>query len=157
MCCDDSKKPVLFIFHPRGIKQLLHPRGMSIKDVIFKAKRIMDTSVKAAKKQVEEKDDVAEAAATVEETVEEEESRDNLAVTVLARDRKWQFWLEEDQPLSDGLFDPLENLLGGKCMLHHQSATRGPQLLDRTKTPSFYGMIFDDVIFLGAVIRTEHL
>ena len=117
----------------------------------------MDASVKTAKKQVEEKDDVTEAAATVEETVEEEESRDNLAVTVLARDRKWQFWLEEDQPLSDGLFDPLEDLLGGKCMLHHQSATRGTQFLDRTKTPSFYGMIFDDVIFLGAVIRTEHL
>ena len=132
---------------------------MSIKDVIFKTKLIMDASVKTAKKLVAEKDEVAEAATAVEETVEEEEEEipDNLAVTVLARDRKWQFWLEEDQPLSDGLFDPLEDLLGGKCMLHHQSATRGPQLLDRTKTPSFYGMIFDDVIFLGAVIRTEHL
>ena len=116
----------------------------------------MDASVKTAKKLVAEKEEVAEAAAAVEETVEEA-IPDNLAVTVLARDRKWQFWLEEDQPLSDGLFDPLEDLLGGKCMLHHQSATRGPQLLDRTKTPSFYGMIFDDVIFLGAVIRTENL
>lgn len=118
----------------------------------------MDASVKTTKKQVEEKGDVAEAAAAVEETVEEEDeehaSRDNLAVTVFARDRKWQFWLDEDQPLSDGLFAPLENLLGGKCMLHHQSATRGSQILDRTKTPSFYGMIFDDVILLGAVTRT---
>ena len=118
----------------------------------------MDASVKTTKTQVEEKGDVAEAAAAVEETVEEEDeehaSRDNLAVTVFARDRKWQFWLDEDQPLSDGLFAPLENLLGGKCMLHHQSATRGSQILDRTKTPSFYGMIFDDVILLGAVTRT---
>ena len=63
---------------------------MSIKDVIFKTKLIMDASVKTAKKLVAEKDEVAEAATAVEETVEEEEEEipDNLAVTVLARDRK---------------------------------------------------------------------
>ena len=118
----------------------------------------MDAPVKTTKKHVEEKDDVAEAAAAVEETREEEEyghaSRYNLAVTVLARDRKWQIWLDEDESLSDGLFAPLENVLGGKCVLHHQSVTRGHQILDRTKTPSFYGMIFDDVIFLSTVVRT---
>ena len=117
----------------------------------------MDATAKAAKKkQVEDKGDAAESAAAVE-SVEEEEydhaSGDNLVVTVLARDhRKWQIWLHEDEPLSHTLFAPLENVLGGKCILHHQSATRGNQILDRTKTPSFYGMIFDDVIFLGAVV-----
>ena len=101
--------------------------------------------------------EAAAAAAVVEKSEEEERepASEKIAITVLARDQKWQFHVDEDQPLSSTLFIPLENLLEGKCMLHYESAKVGHQVLDRTKTPSFYGMIYDDLVYLGAVIRAS--
>ena len=94
-----------------------------------------------------------EEPATVEDSGEEE-NEPALAITVLAREHEWQFHLDRDQPLNNTLFIPLEQLLECKCMLHYESTTRH-QIVDRTKTPSFYGMIDDDHIYLGAVIRTS--
>ena len=111
----------------------------------------MDASAKTTKKQ--EKGDVVEEPAAVKDSGEEE-NEPALAITVLSCDHKWEFHLDEDQPLNNTLFIPLEQLLGGKCMLHYESAA-GHQILNRTKTPSFYGMIYDDHIYLGAVIRAS--
>ena len=115
----------------------------------------MDASAKTTNKQ--EKNDVIQAAAIVEESedAERKPAGKTIAITVLARDQKWQFHIYEDQPLSGTLFIPLESMLEGKCMLHYQSAKVGQQILDPTKTPSFYGMIYDDLVYLGAVIRAS--
>ena len=115
----------------------------------------METSVKTTKKQ--EKEDVAEATEAVvadeeEEEEEEERASNEIAITVHARDQQWTFHCDEDQPLANTLFIPLENFVGGKCILHYDTTTAGNQILDRTKTPSFYGMIYDDVIYLGGII-----
>ena len=78
---------------------------------------------------------------------------EKIAITVLGRNQKWTFHCDEHQPLANTMFIPLENLVGGKCMLHYDTVTTRYQMLDRTKTPSFYGMIYDDIVYLGGVIR----
>ena len=108
---------------------------------------MMNASVKGTEKQ--EKDDVVDAKVVVETR---EPANNELALTVRARDQEWTFHCRDNQPLANTLFVPLENIVGGKCMLHYDS-TKGNQILDRTKTPSFYGMIYDDIIFLGGIIR----
>ena len=105
----------------------------------------MDATMKIMKKN--ETDDVADTVAVVEELGEK------IAITVLGRNQKWTFHCDEHQPLANTMFIPLENLVGGKCMLHYDTVTTRYQMLDRTKTPSFYGMIYDDIVYLGGVIR----
>lgn len=108
---------------------------------------MMNVSAKGTEKQ--EKDDVIEPKAVVEERKPASE----IALTVRARDQQWRFHCREDQPLANTLFVPLENTVGGKCLLQYESVTNGNTILDRKKTPSFYGMIYDDIIYLGAIIR----
>ena len=110
----------------------------------------MDASTKIMKKK--ETDDVTDTMAVVEER---EPASEKIAITVLARNQKWTFHCDEHQPLANTMFIPLENLVGGKCMLHYDTVTTRYQMLDRTKTPSFYGMIYDDVVYLGGVIRSS--
>ena len=111
----------------------------------------MASSSKKTKKK--EKDDVTEAAAVVDEIQEDRDASAELPLTVHAQDRQWTFHCDEDEPLVNTLFIPLENSIGGKCILHYDSTSQGNVILDRTKTPSFYGMIYDDDIYLGAIIR----
>ena len=108
----------------------------------------MNASMKIMKKK--ETDDVTDTMAVVEER---EPVSEKLAITVLGRNQKWTFHCDEHQPLANTMFIPLENLVGGKCMLHYDTVTTRYQMLDRTKTPSFYGMIYDDIVYLGGVIR----
>ena len=98
----------------------------------------------------QEKDDDTNTAAVVEER---EPVSEKITITVLGRNQKWTFHCDEHQPLANTMFVPLENLVGGKCMLHYDTVTTRYQMLDRTKTPSFYGMIYDDIVYLGGVIR----
>ena len=79
--------------------------------------------------------------------------REEIPITVHARDQKWTFHCEKHQPLANTMFIPLENILHGKCMLHYPAAMGNMLLLDRTKTPAFYGMIYDDIVYLGGIIR----
>ena len=97
----------------------------------------------------QEKDDVTNTPAVVKECgpVSEE-----IQITVIGHNLKLTLSCDTNQPLGNTMFIPLENLVRGKCMLHYDSVT-GNQLLDRTKTPSFYGMIYDDIVYLGGVIR----
>ncbi len=107
----------------------------------------MDTCAKIVKKK--EQEDVTDTPAVIEECgpVSEE-----IQITVLGRNQKWTFQCDKDETLANTMFIPLENLVRGKCMLNYDSVT-GNQVLDRTKTPSFYGMIYDDIVYLGGVIR----
>ena len=108
----------------------------------------MDTCAKIVKKK--EQEDVTDTPAVIEECgpVSEE-----IQITVLGRNQKWTFQCDKDETLANTMFIPLENLVGGKCMLHYDTVTTRRQMLDRTKTPSFYGMIYDDIVYLGGVIR----
>ena len=108
----------------------------------------MDASMKIMKEK--ETDDVTDTVAVIEER---EPVSEKLAITVFGRNQKWTFHCDEHQPLANTMFIPLENLVGGKCMLHYDTVTTRHQMLDRTKTPSFYGMIYDDIVYLGGVIR----
>ena len=108
----------------------------------------------SAKTMKEGENNVTDATAVDDERVTTDEELDSgqLAITVKARDQNWTFHCHKDRPLADTMFTPLENTLGGKCMLLYDSV-RTRELLDRTKTPSFYGMIYDDIVYLGGVIR----
>ena len=108
----------------------------------------MDVSMKIMK--TKETDDVTDTVAVVEER---EPVSEKLAITVLGRNQKWTFHCDEYQPLATTLFIPLENLVGGRCFLYYDSVTMGKQLLDRTNTASFYGMIYDDIVYLGGITR----
>lgn len=46
----------------------------------------------------------------------------------------------------------LNHIYQGKCYLKYENA-KGTHWLDRTKTPSYYGMIYDDIIYLCGVTR----
>ena len=83
-----------------------------------------------------------------EDTVSEE-----IPITVHARNQKWTFHCGKHEPLANTMFIALEKILGGKCMLYYPTVTGNLQLLDPTKTPAFYGMIYDDMVYLRAVIR----
>ena len=109
----------------------------------------------SAKTMKEGENNVTDATAVDDERVTTDEELDSgqLAITVKARDQNWRFHCHKDRPLANTMFTPLENILGGKCMLHYDSATARYELIDRTKTPSFYGMIYDDIVYLGGVIR----
>ena len=82
------------------------------------------------------------------DTVNEE-----IPITVHARDQKWTFHCGKHEPLANTMFIALEKILHGKCILYYATATGNLQLIDRTKTPAFYGMIYDDIVYLRAVIR----
>ena len=79
--------------------------------------------------------------------------REEIPITVHARNQKWTFHCEKHQPLANTMFVPLEKILHGKCMLHYRTVTGNMQLINRTKTPAFYGMIYDDIVYLGGIIR----
>lgn len=82
------------------------------------------------------------------DTVSEE-----IPITVLAHNQQWTFHCGKHEPLANTMFIALEKILDGKCMLYYQTVTGDLQLLDRSKTPSFYGMMYDDIVYLRAVIR----
>ena len=109
----------------------------------------------SAKTMKEGENNVTDATAVDDERVTTDEELDSgqLAITVKARDQNWTFHCHKDRPLADTMFTPLENILGGKCMLLYDSVRARYELIDRTKTPSFYGMIYDDIVYLGGVIR----
>ena len=86
-------------------------------------------------------------------SAEHEDTSTEIAITVFGRNQKWTFHCDEYQPLATTLFIPLENLVGGRCFLYYDSVTMGKQLLDRTNTASFYGMIYDDIVYLGGITR----
>ena len=102
--------------------------------------------------QEQKEDDVTDI--TVPACAEHEDRSTEIAITVFGRNQKWNFHCDEYQPLATVLFIPLENLVGGRCFLHYNSVTKGNQLLDRTKTASFYGMIYDDIVYLGGIIHS---
>ena len=70
-----------------------------------------------------------------------------IPITVHSAEQTWTFWCQENQPLS-ALFDPLERSVGKRCFLSYTNST-GVHMLDRRQTPSFYGMIYDDVVSLA--------
>ena len=82
-----------------------------------------------------------------------DECGDDIPITVVSGDQKWTFHCDEYQPLATTLFIPSGNLVGGRCFLNYNSVTMGNQLLDRTITTSFYGMIYDDIVYLGGIAR----
>ncbi len=112
---------------------------------LISGKRIMDTSSEVVKEQQKNNDTGTPAVIERYETVSKE-----IPITVLGYNQQWTFHCDEHQPLANTLFIPLENLVDGKCMLFYD-ATTGNQMLDRTKTPAFYGMIYDDTVYLGGV------
>ena len=82
------------------------------------------------------------------DTVSEE-----IPITIHAHNQNWTFHCGKHQPLANTMFIPLEKILHGKCMLYYPTVTGNLQLFDRTKTPAFYDMIYDDMVYLRAVIR----
>ena len=129
-------KIVMFVFHPRGVSNNFFTPGCAEDIVIELAckKRIM-SSAKIVKKQ--QKDTVSE----------------EIPITVHARNQQWTVHCGIHEPLANTMFKTLDKILGGKCMMYYPTVTRNLQLLDPTKTPAFYGMIYDDIVYLRAVIR----
>ena len=65
----------------------------------------------------------------------------------------WTFHCVISKPLSVSLFEPMEKLAGemghrGKCILMYDSAKKGEVILDRKKMPSYYGMVYDETVYL---------
>ena len=82
------------------------------------------------------------------DTVSEE-----IPITVHAHNQKWTFHCGKYEPLANTMFIALETILGGKCILYYPTVAGNLQLLDPTETPAFYGMIYDDMVYLRAVMR----
>ena len=81
-----------------------------------------------------------------------------IPITVVGDGQKWTFHCGSKKPLSITLFAPLEKLMaqGGRCFLIFNGVVdgkMGPHMLDRKKTPSHYGMTYDETVHLGGVIH----
>ena len=87
-------------------------------------------------------------------TVESDTDVVDIPITVHDGDEKFIYHCANDKPLSASLFIPLEQLIGegGQCILKYESMM-GPCMLDRKKTPSFYGMTYDESVYVIGIIH----
>ena len=95
------------------------------------------------------------SSAKIVQKQEKDTVSEEIPITVHARNQKWTFHCGKHEPIANTMFIALEKILGGKCMLYYPTAAQNLQLLDPTKTPAFYGMIYDDMVYLRAVIATS--
>ena len=105
---------------------------------------------------------------------------EEISITVVGHDEKWCFHVPQNGKL-EILFNQLEKITGGqstisylhihslphsslpphlsslitgKCFLSYDNIS-GRHLLDRNKTVSSYGMVYDDVVHLRGIIKTS--
>ena len=87
-------------------------------------------------------------------TVKESDSPGDYEIPITVHfnaHEKRVFFCRSQQPLA-AIFGPLEALIGHRCLLVYNNP-RGVQMLDRTKTPLFYGMTYDEDVYLATVTR----